>query len=63
MNVIKSYFFKMALPNFNTRIFSILEHLSFFKTKLVSNNIKFVHATIFFKPFFVYVVKVMERAM
>ena len=33
INVINSIiFFKMALSNFNTRVFSTLEHLSFFKT-------------------------------
>ena len=41
------FFKKVALANFNTRVFSTLEHLPFFKTKLVSNNIKFVHPTIF----------------
>ena len=54
------YFFKMALSNFNTRIFSTLKHLSFFKTKLVSHSIKVRSHCNFVKPFVVYVVKIME---
>ena len=57
------YFFKMALSNFNTGIFSTLTHLSFFKTKLVSHNIKVRSHCNFLKPFLLCVVKIMERAM
>ena len=55
------YFFKMVLSNFNTRIFSTLEN--FFKTKLVSHSITVRSHCNFLKPFLVYVVKIMERAM
>ena len=46
-----------------TRIFSTLKHLSFFKTKLVSHSIKARSHCNFSKPFLVYVVKIIERAI
>ena len=51
----------MALSNFNTRIFSTLKHLSFFKTKLVSHSIKVRSHCNFLKPVLAHVVKIMER--
>ena len=53
----------MALSNFNTRIFSTLKHLSFFKTKLVSHSIKVCSHSNFLKPFLVYVVNIIERVI
>ena len=53
----------MALSNFNTRIFSTLENLPLFKTKLISLNIKVCSHCNFLKPSRVYIVKIMERAM
>ena len=53
----------MALSNFNTRIFSSLKHLPFFKTKLVSHSIEVRSHCNLVKPFLVYVVEIMERAM
>ena len=53
------HFFKMALSNFYTRIFSTLEHLSFFQNKFLIIQ-RFVHTTIL-KPFLVHVVKLMKR--
>ena len=47
----------MALSNFITRIFSSLKHLSFFKTKLVSDSIKVRSHCNFLKSFLVYVKK------
>ena len=54
--------FKMALSNFNTRIFSTLKHLSFLKTKPVWCSIKVRSNCDFLKPFLVHVVKIMESA-
>ena len=56
------YFFKMALSNFYAKVFSTLETLVFF-SKLVSHNIKVCLDCSFFKPFLVYVVKIMEMAI
>ena len=53
----------MALSSFNARIFSSLKHLPFFKTKLVSHSIEVRSHCNFVKPFLVYVVEIMERAM
>ena len=52
---------KRRCQTFNTRIFSTLKHLPFFKTKLVSHSIKVCSHCNFSKPFLVYVVKMMER--
>ena len=53
----------MALSSFNARIFSSLKHLPFFKSKLVSHSIEVRSHCNFVKPFLVYVVEIMERAM
>ena len=54
--------FKVALSNFNTRIFLTLKDLSFLKTKLVWCSIKVRSNCDFLKPFLVHVVKIMESA-
>ena len=56
------YFFKMALSNFNARVFSTLETLVFF-SKLVLHNIKVCLHYNSFKPFLVYVIKIIEIAI
>ena len=56
------YFLKMALSNFYVRVFSTHETLVFF-SKLVSHNINVCSHYSFFKPFLVYVVKIMEMAI
>ena len=56
------YFFKMTLSNFYARVFSTLETLVFF-SKLVSHNKKVCLHCNFFKPFLVYVVKIMDMSI
>ena len=55
-------FFLMDLSNFYARVFSTLETLVFF-SKLVSHNIKNCLHYNFFKPFLVYIVKIMQIAI
>ena len=52
----------MVLSNFYARVFSTLETLVFFQN-LVSHDIKVCSHYNFFKPFLVYVVKIMETAI
>ena len=52
----------MDLSNFYAKVFSTLETLVFFST-LVSHNIKDCLHYNFFKPFFVYVIKIMQIAI
>ena len=56
------YFFKMALSNFYAKVFLTLETLVFF-SRLVSHNIKVCLDCNFFKPFLVYIVKIMEMTI
>ena len=57
------YFFKMALSNFHARVFSTLETLVCLFSKLVSYNVKVCLHYSFFKPFLLYVAKIMEIAI